>query len=46
MRWKGLALWRGGKTSTSGHGRYTTVTPVRTLVSVGEWPLHTTVIIL
>jgi WD40 repeat protein len=25
----------------SGHGRYITVTPERTLVSVGEWPLHT-----
>jgi hypothetical protein len=24
----------------SGHGRYTTVTPERTLVSVGKWPLH------
>jgi hypothetical protein len=24
----------------SGHGRYITVTPERTLVSVGEWPLH------
>jgi hypothetical protein len=30
---------------TNGHGRYMTVTPERTLVSVGEWPLHTTVII-
>jgi hypothetical protein len=29
---------------TNGHGRYTTVTPERTLVSVGEWPLHITVI--
>jgi hypothetical protein len=25
---------------TYGHGRYITVTPERTLVSVGEWPLH------
>jgi hypothetical protein len=24
-----------------GHGRYITVTPERTLLSVGEWPLHT-----
>ena len=24
----------------SGHSRYITVTPERTLVSVGEWPLH------
>jgi hypothetical protein len=24
----------------SSHGRYITVTPERTLVSVGEWPLH------
>jgi hypothetical protein len=29
---------------TNGHGRYITVTPERTLVSVGEWPLHITVI--
>jgi hypothetical protein len=28
----------------SGHGRYTTVTPERAIVSVGEWPLHITVI--
>jgi hypothetical protein len=28
----------------SGHGHYTTVTPERTLVSVGEWPLHIAVI--
>ena len=28
----------------SGHGRYITVTPERTLVSVGEWPLHIAVI--
>jgi hypothetical protein len=28
----------------SGHGRYITVTPERTLLSVGEWPLHITVI--
>jgi hypothetical protein len=28
----------------SGHGRYITVTPEQTLVSVGEWPLHITVI--
>jgi hypothetical protein len=25
---------------TNGHGRYITVTPERTLFSVGEWPLH------
>ena len=25
----------------SGHGRCMTVTPERTLISVGEWPLHT-----
>jgi hypothetical protein len=25
---------------TNGHGRYITVTPERTPVSVGEWPLH------
>jgi hypothetical protein len=24
----------------SGHGRYITFTPERTLLSVGEWPLH------
>jgi hypothetical protein len=30
----------------SSHGRYITVTPERTLVSVGEWPLHVAVIIL
>ena len=29
---------------TNGHGRYITVTPERTLVSVGEWPLHIAVI--
>ena len=29
---------------TNGHGRHTTVAPERTLFSVGEWPLHTTVI--
>jgi hypothetical protein len=29
---------------TNGHGRYITVTPERKLVSVGEWPLHITVI--
>jgi hypothetical protein len=29
---------------TNGHGRYITVTPERTLVSVGEWRLHITVI--
>jgi hypothetical protein len=29
---------------TNGHGRYITVTPERTLVSVEEWPLHMTVI--
>ena len=28
----------------SGHGRCITVTPERTLVSVGEWPLHIAVI--
>jgi hypothetical protein len=28
----------------SGHGRYITVTPERTLFSVGEWPLHIAVI--
>jgi hypothetical protein len=28
----------------SGHGRYITVTPERTLVSVGEWSLHIAVI--
>jgi hypothetical protein len=28
----------------SGHGRYITVTPERTLVSVGELPLHIAVI--
>jgi hypothetical protein len=28
----------------SDHGRYITVTPERTLVSVGEWPLHTAVV--
>jgi hypothetical protein len=28
----------------SGHGRYITVTPERTLVSVGAWPLHIAVI--
>jgi hypothetical protein len=27
-------------TLASGHGRCTTVTPKRTLVSAGEWPLH------
>jgi hypothetical protein len=27
-------------TLASGHGRYIAVTPERTLVSVGEWPLH------
>jgi hypothetical protein len=32
-RIKALAL-------ASGHGRYITVTPERTLFSVGEWPLH------
>jgi hypothetical protein len=36
-RIKSLAL-------ASGHGRYVTVTPERTLVSVGEWPLHIAVI--
>jgi hypothetical protein len=29
---------------TDGHGRYITVTPEQALVSVGEWPLHITVI--
>ena len=29
---------------TNGHGRYITVTTERTLVSVGEWPLHIAVI--
>jgi hypothetical protein len=29
---------------TNGNGRYITVTPERTLVSVGEWPLNITVI--
>jgi hypothetical protein len=29
---------------SNGHGRYITVTPERTLFSVGEWPLHITVI--
>jgi hypothetical protein len=28
----------------SGHGRYITVTTERTIVSVGEWPLHIAVI--
>jgi hypothetical protein len=28
----------------SGHGRYITVTPERTILSVGEWPLHIAVI--
>jgi hypothetical protein len=28
----------------SGHGRYKTVTPERTLASVGKWPLHIAVI--
>jgi hypothetical protein len=27
----------------SGHGRHTTVTPERTILSVGEWPLHVAV---
>jgi hypothetical protein len=31
-------------TLASGHGRYMAVTPERTLFSVGEWPLHITVI--
>jgi hypothetical protein len=31
-------------TLASGHGRYITVTSKRTLVSVEEWPLHTTAI--
>ena len=29
---------------TNGHSRYTAVTPERTLVSIGEWPLHIAVI--
>ena len=29
-----------------GFGRYITVTPERVLLSVGEWPLHITVISL
>jgi hypothetical protein len=33
LRIKSLAL-------ASGHSRYITVTPKRTLVSVGEWPLN------
>jgi hypothetical protein len=37
LRIKPLAL-------ASGHGRYITVTPERTFLSVGEWPLHITVI--
>jgi hypothetical protein len=28
----------------SGHGRYITVTPERTPLSVGEWPLHIAVL--
>jgi hypothetical protein len=28
----------------SGHGRYIIVTPERTILSVGEWPLHIAVI--
>jgi hypothetical protein len=31
-------------TLTNGHGRYMAVTPEWTLFSVGEWPLHLTVI--
>jgi hypothetical protein len=31
-------------TLASGHGRYITVTPERTLLSGGEWPLHIAVI--
>jgi hypothetical protein len=31
-------------TLASGHVRYITVTPERTLVSVREWPLHISVI--
>ena len=31
-------------TLASGHGRYITVTPERTLLFVGEWPLHIAVI--
>ena len=29
---------------TNGHSRYITAIPERALVSVGEWPLHMTVI--
>jgi hypothetical protein len=29
---------------TNGHARYITVTPERTILSVGKWPLHITVI--
>jgi hypothetical protein len=29
---------------TNGHGRYMAVTPERTILSVGEWPSHVTVI--
>jgi hypothetical protein len=36
-RMKSLAL-------ASGHSPYITVTPERALVSVGEWPLHITVV--
>jgi hypothetical protein len=28
----------------SGHGHYTAVAPERTILSVGEWPLHIAVI--
>jgi hypothetical protein len=29
---------------TNGHGRHMAVPPERALVSVGEWPLHITVL--
>jgi hypothetical protein len=37
LRIKPLAL-------ASGHGRYITITPERTFLSGGEWPLHIAVI--
>jgi hypothetical protein len=37
-RMKPLAL-------ASGHGRHITITPERTLLSVGEWPLHVMAVI-
>jgi hypothetical protein len=39
FRIKGLPL-------TNGHGRYMTVTPERTLVSVGGWELHTWITVI